>query len=131
MSDSPQIDRDAAEASRRALGWSRIAQAYAAADADDVLADGAWAGFTKARATAWSWNFVQYEPFQLLGPLSARRIAREQGLAAGVLPDVVRYADRARELESRGVSPQEYRAAKETLGARTFTPEDVVQRGVR
>lgn len=122
-----KVEREihAAERDRRELGWSRIEAAYSSDDADVVITEGTWEGFTRAQATAWLWNLVQYEPYQFTGVLSTLRREREQALEAGEIPEVPRYAARARELENAGLTPRAYRTAREALGARTFSPGDV------
>src|SRR5690606_10908801 len=65
---------------RRASGWSHLLAAYEAPDADEVLADGVWKGFTKARARAWLGNLAQYEPFDSAPMFSARRREREAAI---------------------------------------------------
>lgn len=112
---------------RRALGWSRIEAAYAADDADVVITKGTWAGFTRARATAWLWNLTQYEPFQFTGVFAQQRVQREQALAAGEIPEVETYSHKARKYEEGGLTPHTYRVAQEALGKKPFTPDEVSQ----
>lgn len=110
---------------RRARGWSHLLAAYEAPDADDVLADGVWAGFTKARARAWLGNLAQYEPFDFSPMFSARRREREAAIEAGKIVEVPRYADRARHLEAAGMTPHDYRRAQEALGRPIFSEGQV------
>ncbi|MDQ2624656.1 MAG: hypothetical protein M3Y20_05800 [Actinomycetota bacterium] len=116
---------EAKETARRALGWTRIQAAYEASDADDVILTGVWEGFTRARATAWLWNLVQYEPYQFSPVFAHFRKAREAAVEAGEIPEVPTYAERARTLEAARMTPHNYRIAQEALGRGTFTPEEV------
>lgn len=52
-----EVVRD--EVALRAFGWRHIRDAYDAPDAQEVIAEGVWRGFTRARALAWLWTFVQ------------------------------------------------------------------------
>ena len=112
---------EAESVARSHLGWSRIAAAFEADDAEEVIADGVWAGFTRAHATAWLWNLTQYEPYQFAGVFAQLRRERERALAAGEIPATPRYAERARQLEAHGMTPQSYRAAQQALGKGTFS----------
>lgn len=116
----------AAEAERRRqLGWERLEALYAAADAEEVIAGGDWAGFTRARAGAWCWNLFDYEPVGLISPGSMLREHSLRELCEGRIPTVFGYPDRARALEANGLSPRDYRRAKEALGATPFNRADV------
>lgn len=110
---------------RRRLGWERIEAAYAAPDAEDLLTEGGWAGFTRARAIAWCWNLFQYEPRGFVMPNSYVRERAMKELTSGGIPEVFGYPERARELEQRGLTPHEYRRHQEALGKPTFSQADV------
>src|SRR5690606_37641022 len=65
--------READAEERRRYGWARIEEALSAPDADQVVAEGRWAGFTRGEATAWCWNLFQYEPHGFVHPGSQVR----------------------------------------------------------
>lgn len=109
----------------RDLGWSHIRAARAAADAEDILVDGEWEGFTRSDAIAWCWNLFQYEPHGFISPGNIVRHRALDELKAGSVPSVFGYARRARELKLSGATPESYRMAKEAIGARLFDPGDV------
>lgn len=116
----------AAEAERRRqLGWERLEALYAAADAEEVISGGDLAGFTRARAGAWCWNLLDYEPVGLISPGSMLREHSLRELCEGRIPTVFGYPDRARALEANGLTPRDYRRAKEALGATPFNRADV------
>lgn len=110
---------------RAKLGRDAIAQAYAAADAEQPITAGDWSGLTKAEAAAWCWNFFQYEPYGFVHPAKMIRQRRERELEEGLLPEGTVYAERARSFIGRDITPQQYRAAKEMLEAPTFCWADV------
>lgn len=114
----------AAEA-RRTLGWEKLEAAYALPNADEVIAEGRWAGFSRAAASAWCWNLFQYEPHGFVHPGSQVRCEAMQQLEWGDLPTVFGYPERAKELAAHGLDPRRYRLHKEALGAATFDPSDV------
>jgi hypothetical protein len=58
-------------------------------------------------------------------PGSEVRICALHELEAGGIPSVFGYPERARELEARGLTPQQYRGHKEALGDATFDQADV------
>ncbi|MCC6376559.1 MAG: hypothetical protein IT191_06025 [Microbacteriaceae bacterium] len=115
---------DAARA-REQRGREATASAYAATDADEIIAEGDWVGFTRANAIAWCWNLYQYEPHGFVLPNSILREQRVRKLESGGIPDGFGYADRARELEAAGTTAKEYRTMKEAQGAPTFSADDV------
>lgn len=117
------ISKSAQERSRQ--GRVAMEAALNAPDSDAVVAVGDWEGFPRGRARAWCWNLYQYEPAGFVMPASILRAKRIKELEAGGLPDGFEYAHRARELEARGVTPLEYRNAREALGSPTFSPDDV------
>lgn len=110
---------------REQRGREATASAYAAPDAEELVVEGEWAGFTRARAIAWCWNLYQYEPHGFVPPNSILRERRVRELESGGIPDGFGYADRARELEAGGMTPQQYRVTKEVQRAPTFSDEDV------
>lgn len=110
---------------RRLLGWQKIEAAYAAGDADDVITEGKWEGFTRARAISWCWNLFQYEPRGFTSPNNIVRAKAVKELEHGGIPEVFGYPERARELESRGLTPESYRTHQEALGKRAFSQGDV------
>ena len=117
--------RETAAEERRRLGWAKVEEALNAPDADQVIAEGRWAGLRRGEATAWCWNLLQYEPHGFVHPGSQVSHEAMQKLQAGGLPEVFGYPERARELAARGLTPREYRRHKEALGANTFTQADV------
>jgi hypothetical protein len=119
------IERNHAAEARRAAGGQHIDAAFARSDADVVIAEGRWSGFTRARAISWCWNLFQYEPHGFVHPGSEVRIRAMHELEAGSIPSVFGYPERARELEGRGLTPQQYRGHKEALGEATFDQADV------
>jgi hypothetical protein len=119
----PPIEADADTRSR--LGWFALESAGDAPDAGIVIQDGGWAGFTRARARQWCWNLFQYEPQGYSKPLRTISLPGVKEWLGGGVPDVRGYAARARELEAEGVTPEEYRRAKEADGKVTFTRRDV------
>ena len=123
--EKAECQRGADAEERRRSGWARIEEVLSAADADQVVVEGRWAGLTRGEATAWCWNLFQYEPHGFVHPGSQVRHEAMQKLQAGGLPEVFGYPERARELVSRGLTPREYRRHKEALGANTFTDADV------
>lgn len=123
--EKAECQRGADAEERRRSGWARIEEALSAANADQVVVEGRWAGLTRGEATAWCWNLFQYEPHGFVHPGSQVRHEAMQKLQAGGLPEVFGYPERARELVSRGLTPREYRRHKEVLGANTFTDADV------
>lgn len=110
---------------RSGKGWAEIRAAFAAPDADELVTHGDWIGFSRARAIAWCWNLYQFEPQGFISPGSQLRRQRVRELEAGSIPNGFGYADRARELEAEGLTPQQYRSAREALGSPTFTPADI------
>ena len=117
--------RESAAEERRLLGWAKIEEALADPNADRVITEGRWAGFSRGDAVAWCWNLFQYEPHGFTHPGSQVRHEAMQQLQAGGLPEVFGYPERARELVARGLTPREYRRHQEALGARTFAALDV------
>lgn len=117
--------READAEERRRFGWARVEEALSAPDADEVVAEGRWAGLARGEAIAWCWNLFQYEPHGFVHPGSQLRLEAMQTLRAGGLPEVFGYPERAREHIARGLTPREYRRHKEALGAGTFTDLDV------
>lgn len=126
--------RETEEATKRAvqeldeLGWERIEAAYAAPDADEVIQDGGWSGFTRADATAWCWNLFQFELRGIAHPGSEVRVRASLELKAGGLPEVFGYPQRARELVALGLTPKQYRQHKEALGARPVFASYLIQK---
>lgn len=114
-----------AEQQRVAEGWKRIAEAYSAPDANEMITEGKWVGFTRARAIAWCWNLFQYEPKGFVLPNSIVRERALRELKSGTIPTVFGYAERARVLEALGLTPETYRRQKEADGAPSFSPDDV------
>lgn len=112
--------REERAAARLRLGAQKLDEAYAAADAEVVVADGAWAGFTRADATAWCWNLFQFEPHGFVHPGSQVRAEALRLLAGGGLPKVFGYPARARALTDSGLTPRSYREHKIALGAATY-----------
>lgn len=121
-------DEDRARAQR---GRRAVLAAASAPDADNVVATGEWAGFSRARALGWCWNLYQYEPHGFTGPGAQLRHENLRRLENGDVPDGFGYAARARVLEAEGLTPRSYREFKEKLGARTYSPADVRQVGAR
>lgn len=119
------VDRELAAADRLRFGWQKVEAAYSLADADEVIAEGRWTGFTRGDAIAWSWNLFQYEPSGFTHPGSQVRAEALQLLESGGLPEVFGYPERARAHAARGLSPKQYRKHREALGAPTFSPSDV------
>src|SRR5690606_13344672 len=113
----PEVVRD--EVALRAFGWRHIRDAYDAPDAQEVIAEGVWRGFTRARALAWLWTFVQYpdtyspshdaEFRTYVAQLTARRPSEGAPLGRP-----------ARRSEADGASAQQYRRALELVGERAF-----------
>lgn len=118
-------EQDQAAEARRLEGWARVEAAYARPDADTVIVEGRWAGFTTGDAFAWCWTLFQYEPHGFTHPGSQLRHESLQKLGRGELPAVFGYPERARELTTRELDPRQYRRHKEALGAATFTTADV------
>ena len=118
---------DAARA-RRERGWDEVRAALSAPDADVLIEDGPWGGFTRGRAVAWCWNLFQYEPRGFVHPGSQVRAEALRLLESGGLPTVFGYPSRAAALERTGLTPETYRHAVEALGRPTFTPADVRHR---
>lgn len=118
------IEADADTRSR--LGWAALEAAPLAPDADEVIADGGWAGFARARARQWCWNLFQYEPRGYSLPISTMSLPGVKEWLGGGVPDVRGYADRARALEADGVTPHAYRQEKEAAGKVTFTRRDAL-----
>lgn len=110
---------------RAAEAQERFEAALHAADADTVIDDGRWAGFTRGRAIAWCWNLFEYEPHGFVSPGAQVRAEAIAELECGGIPVVFGYPERARQLETNGLTPQEYRSAKLALGATPFSPADV------
>ena len=107
------------------LGWAKIEETLADPNADRVITEGRWAGFSRGDANAWCWNLFQYEPHGFTHPGSQVRHEAMQKLQTGGVPEVFGYPERARELAARGLTPREYRRHQEALGAGTFTTLDV------
>jgi|GEM_PF-1455675 len=118
------LEADAATRSR--LGWAALEAAGQAPDAGEVIADGGWAGFTRARARQWCWNLFQYEPQGFSLPISTISLPGVKEWLGGGVSDVRGYAVRARELEAEGVTPEVYRRDKEAVRKVTFTRRDSV-----
>ena len=119
--DQVSEELKAEEQARRDLGWTKLHEVFEADDAEELVVGGVWDGFTRARARAWLWNLIQYEPFQFSPMWSSRRREREERVAAGEIVEVEHYAKRARQLERDGMTPHSYRRAQEALGTRTFS----------
>lgn len=100
--EKAECQRGADAEERRRSGWARIEEALSAANADQVVVEGRWAGLTRGEATAWCWNLFQYEPHGFVHPGSQVRHEAMQKLQAGGLPEVFGYPERARELVSAG-----------------------------
>jgi len=109
----------------RERGWDRIRAARAAADAEEPIDSGDWAGFTRADATAWCWNLYQYEPHGFGGVGAMVRHRNLAALKGGGVPAGFGYARRARELALAGATPESYRTAKEAMSAKVFDSRDV------
>lgn len=110
---------------RRRLGWQRIEESYAAPDAEEEITGGRWTGFTRGQAMAWCWNLYEYEPRGFMMPYSQMRHVALEDLNGGTIPDFFGYPERAKELAAQGLTPLEYRAQRERLGAAPFTRKDV------
>lgn len=110
---------------RGRIGRDAIAQAYAASDADECITQGDWHGFTRAEAQAWCWNLYQFEPHGFVYPNSVIRMQREEELESGRIPEGGGYAAKARTYVARGITPLQYRDAREALGSPTFCWSDV------
>ncbi|MBC9927853.1 MULTISPECIES: hypothetical protein [unclassified Leucobacter] len=106
---------------REQSGRDKIEAAYAAAGGAELITEGEWAGFAKADAIAWCWNLYQYEPHGFVHPANEIRYRREQELESGGIPEGGGYPAKARQYISRGVTPQQYREAREVLGSRTIS----------
>jgi len=117
------IEADAGTRSR--LGWLALETAPLAPDAGDVIAEGGWAGFTRARARQWCWNLFQYEPQGFSLPVRTIALPGVKEWLGGGVPDMRGYADRARTLEAEGATPEAYRRDKDAKGKTTFTRSDV------
>jgi len=87
--------------------------------------DGEWQGFTFGRALAWCRALSTYEPFGFIAPGSQLRAQRTRDLEAGRLPNVAVYARRARALEAAGTDPSGYVRARQMIGARMFSEDDI------
>ncbi|WP_105565352.1 hypothetical protein [Microbacterium halophytorum] len=111
---------------RRAHGWARVRAALSSPDAGERIERGPWAGFTRGRTVAWSWNLFQYEPHGFVHPGSQARHESLAALENGELRDVFGYPARAAALERSGLTPEGYRSAQEALGKRIFDPADVI-----
>lgn len=116
---------EVAAVERCRFGWERVEEALTRADADDVVTENGWAGFTRGEATAWCWNLLHYEPhgFGLPGALVRHQAMKE--LEEGGIPDAFGYSERARELVARGLTPRGFREYQEALGAKPFVHTDV------
>ena len=112
-----EVVRD--EVALRAFGWRHIRDAYDAPDAQEVIAEGVWRGFTRARALAWLWTFVQYPDTYSPSHDAEFRTYVAQLTARRLIEDA-RLASTARRYEADGTSPQEYRRALELVGERAF-----------
>lgn len=111
---------EAADERARVRGASVDAAFHAALESDDagiLLDTGDWAGFTRGRAIGWCWNLYQYEPQGLVMPGLQLRMQRLAELRGGGIPDGFGYAERARTLETNGLTPPAYREAQRALGA--------------
>ena len=126
-----EIENVAALDEERIRGDLRTAQALAASDADIVIEEGRWAGFTRGEAIAWCWTLFQYEPHGFVHPGTQVRLEALAELEGGGIPEVFGYSQRARELAASGSAPLQYRAAKHASGARVFLPRHVTRRGPR
>lgn len=115
-----------ARAARRAADVAEFEASYAMPDADALVEEGAWAGFTRAEATAWCWNLFQYEPVGFISPGSMVRADALAKLRAGELPEVFGYPARARRLVEQGTTARMYREYRQALGSRMFDSADVV-----
>ena len=102
-----------------ARGDVLVAEALSADDADTVVEEGSWAGFTRGEATAWCWNLFQYEPHGFVHPGSEVRAIALRELREGGLPEVFGYPARARELVAAGATPLSYREAKRLTASRS------------
>lgn len=117
---SARLRREVRAAERLRLGAQKLDEAYAAADAEVVVSEGAWVGFTRADATAWCWNLFQFEPHGFVHPGSQVRAEALALLVRGGLPEVFGYPVRARVHTEAGLTPRSYRAHQVALGASTF-----------
>lgn len=114
-----EVERIQMAQTQRVQGQARVEAALAMPDADVVIAEGGWAGFTKGEAFAWSWNLFEYERRGIAHPGSQVHYESLQKLKRGDLPDVFGYAERAKQLVANGVDPNQYRQYKDALGAET------------
>ena len=108
----------------RSEGRRLVESALTAPDSDELIEEGRWAGFTRGRAIAWSWNLFQYEPTGFVHPNSEVRFIALKKLENGGIPAVFGYPERAREHEARGLTPLQYREYRDALGTRIH-PEAV------
>lgn len=125
VAESTEAQRLAAAEERRAQGWREVEAALSAADADEAITVGRWAGFSRGVARAWCWNLFQYEPRGFVHPGTQVRHEAMQELLNGGIPEVFGYPERARKHADRGLNPRSYRVLREALGSGTFTPADV------
>lgn len=119
---------EVATAERRAADAAEFEAAFDMPDADTVVEEGRWAGFTRGEAAAWCWNLFQFEPHGFVHPGSQVRAEALEKLRAGGLPEVFGYPERARQLAEKGMTPRQYRQHREALGSRMFDPADVRRR---
>lgn len=110
---------------RQNAAKAAIAAAFAAPDAAELIVGGDWDGFTRADATAWCWNLYQYEPHGFIYPNLVLRMRREEELESGGIPDGGGYAAKARIYVARGITPAQYREAREVVNSPTFSQTDV------
>lgn len=111
------------------LAEARFLKCFTHDDAGELIAHGPWAGFTRGEALAWCRNLLDYEPQGFVLPKSVIRQWACTEVAAGRVPHVFGYAERAHELADRGMSAREYRVLRQFADDPIFHPADVTVLG--
>lgn len=126
-----EVRKQRAKAQRLAENEAAFEAAFTLPDADALVSQGRWAGFTRGEAIAWCWNLFEFEPRGFVHPGSQVRMEAMQQLRDGGLPEVFGYPERARQLADTGMSARAYRRHHDALGTRKFDESDVRHRGIR
>lgn len=111
------------------LAEARFLRCFADERSEELINEGPWAGFTRGEALAWCRNLLDYEPQGFILPKSAVRQWACTEVAAGRVPHVFGYAERAQQLASRGMSAREYRVLRQFADDPIFHPADVKATG--
>lgn len=114
-----ELKRVAQVADREAADRADFESAFARPDADMLVTDGDWKGFTHGEAAAWCWNLFHYE-LRHVDVTWMTAVGAMKHLSEGGLPSVFKHSERARTLRDSGLTARTYREHREALGDLTL-----------